>query len=103
MNNLHAYINKYGMNKALDDFGNYVYTTSNHIVFPNFYCASIIKKWEEGGNIVYSVAMCDWNGYFDWNLLNEYGATDGRFICQDENDIIKACEIIRNYKGCNNV
>ena len=100
MQNLSAYINKYGLDKVVDDYGKTVYTMSNHIVFPNFCCASIITKHDEG---YYSVAMSDWNGYFDWNIMNEYGATNGCFICQDENDIIEACEIIRHYQWCNNV
>ena len=104
MSNLDEYINKYGLGRVEDDYGNYVYTTSNHIVFPNFACASIITKKDDEGNIdCYSVAMCDWNGYFDWNIMNEYGANDGCFYCKDENDVIEACEIIRHYQWCNNM
>ena len=103
MSNLNAYINKYGISHVENDYGEYVYTTSGHVMFPNFYCASIITKTDEDGNVSYSVAMCDWNGYFDWCIMDEYGAKNGCFTCNDENDVIEACEIIRHYQACNNV
>lgn len=104
MSNLDEYIRKYGLEKAENDYGEMVYTTPSIIVFPNFTCASIIKRWDDDYRhiIGYSVAMRDWNGYFDWTAMNEYGAKDGCFCCDDENDVIEACEIIRHYQGCNN-
>lgn len=100
MQNFKAYANKYGLDKVEDDYGNVVYATSSHIIFPNFCCSSILAKKNDDGEIThYSVAMCDWNGYFDWDIMNEYGATDGTFKCYTEDDVIEACEIIRNYQG----
>lgn len=103
MQNFKAYINKYGLDKVEDDYGDVVYATSSHVIFPNFFCASIIAKKNDDGEIThYSVAMCDWNGYFDWDIMNEYGATDGTFKCYTEDDVIEACEIIRHYQWCHN-
>ena len=103
MKNLNAYINKYGLESVTNDYDEIVYGTSSHIIFPNFCCASIIAKKDDDGEIMcYSVALCDWNGYFDWTVMNEYGATDGTFRCYSEDDVIEACEIIRHYQWCNN-
>lgn len=39
--------------------------------------------------------MCDYNGYFDWSILNGYGADNGELFCNTELEIIIACETIR--------
>lgn len=39
--------------------------------------------------------MCDYDGYFNWDILNAYGADDGCFYCNTDDEIINACEIIR--------
>ena len=46
----------------------------------------------------YSVAMCDYNGYFDWDILNQFGAIDGCIYCDDELEILIACETIRRLQ-----
>lgn len=35
------------------------------------------------------------NRYFDWVLLNQYGAIGGCIYCDTELDILIACETIR--------
>ncbi len=52
-----------------------------------------IKEFKSNKN--YSVAMCDYNGYFDWDILNQFGAIDGCIYCDDELEILVACETIR--------
>ena len=47
MSNLDAYIKKYGIDHVENDYEEIVYTTSSLVVFPNFTCASIIKKWDD--------------------------------------------------------
>lgn len=42
--------------------------------------------------------MCDYNGYFDWNLLNQYGAIEGCIYCNTELEILIACETIRRHE-----
>lgn len=39
--------------------------------------------------------MCDYNGYFDWDILNKYGAIDGCIYCDTELELLIACETIR--------
>lgn len=39
--------------------------------------------------------MCDYNGYFDWDLLNQHGAIEGCIYCDTELEILIACETIR--------
>lgn len=52
-----------------------------------------IKEFKSNKN--YSVAMCDYNGYFDWDILNQFGAIDGCIYCDDELEILVDCETIR--------
>ena len=39
--------------------------------------------------------MCDYNGCFDWEILDQYGAIEGCIYCDDELEILSACETIR--------
>ena len=96
MEMLKEYVQKFGIAEIINDMGERRITKENSIVFPNGWVASIVKKSDGGKNHhLYSVAMCDYNGYFNWKILNEYGATDGCFYCDNELDIIIACETIR--------
>lgn len=94
--NLNDYASKYGMESVVNDYGEirqtYVDGGFGRIIFPNGWCASIIQK----NNGVYSVAPCDYNGWFDWDVLNEYGGHAGCFYCHTEKGAIDACEIIRS-------
>ena len=77
-------------------------------MFPNEWVASIVKNngvdvWHPNGEHTkefksdkkYSVAMCDYNGCFDWEILDQYGAIEGCIYCDDELEILSACETIR--------
>ena len=105
---LKKYSEKYGIKEVINDYGEHRHTRERSIVFPNGWVASIVEN--DGVDVYhpdgkhtkeykskkkYSVAMCDYNGYFDWSILNQYGAIDGRIYCDDELEIIVACEIIR--------
>ena len=85
---------KYHGTTAVNDYGEVRFSNPRSIIFNNGFVASIIDTPEEEKK--YSVAVCDYNGFFDWDLLNNYGATDGRFHCDNIDEVIVACEIIRN-------
>ena len=96
MEKLKKYSQQYGVESVVNDYGETRCTRDNSIVFENGWVASIalnISRPEK--NKRYSVAMCDYNGYFDWEILNKYGADGGCFYCDTEDEIIAACEVIR--------
>ena len=64
-------------------------TSDSSIVFDNGWVASIIKN-EEG----YSVATCDYNGYFDWNVLEPLRKGSGAILCETEDEVCKVLEFI---------
>ena len=76
-----------------NDMGEIRRTRDSSIVFPNGWVASIIKKDKE-----YSVAVCDYNGYFDWNVLKSFGESNGTIICNTEDKVCKALTIIENLE-----
>lgn len=86
--------------KVINDYGETRETTQNSIVFPNGWVASIVENAQyPEKNAKYSVAMCDYNGYFDWEILNQYGADRGCFYCNTEDEICKVLSIIENLEG----
>lgn len=96
MEMLHEYTEKYGVPSVVNDYGETRNTRDTSIVFPNGWVASIVKNTQHPEfEAPYSVAMCDYNGYFNWSKLNEYGAIDGCIYCETVLDIIIACETIR--------
>ena len=92
---LKEYAEKFGIKEVINDYGEHRRTREDSIVFPNGWVSSIVvsSKYPEKGK--YSVAMCDYNGYFDWSILNGYGADNGELFCNTELEIIIACETIR--------
>lgn len=68
---------------------------SRHISIPfsNGWKASI--HIEEGK---YNVAVCDHNGYFDWNILKPFGLDNGTIDCNSEEELCKALTIIEALK-----
>ena len=94
MEKLKAYSEKYGVKEATTSYGTRV-TREGSIIFPNGWVASIVKNSRDEEQ--YSVAVCNYDGYFDWDILKQYGAEElGDIICSNEDEIIAACEIIRN-------
>ena len=95
MDILKEYVETFGIKEVVNDMGEHRYTRSNSIVFPNGWVASIVENISKPEKGKYSVAMCDYNGYFDWSILDKYGADEGCFYCNTELEIIIACETIR--------
>lgn len=108
MSLLKDYSEKFGVKEVINDYGERRHTRERSIVFPNGWVASIVindgvdvyhpddkHTKEYKSKKKYSVAMCDYNGYFDWTILDQYGAIDGCLYCDDELEIIIACETIR--------
>lgn len=108
MEMLKEYSEKYGLKEVVNDYGEHRHTSDRSIVFPNGWVVSIVENngvdiYKPNGEHIkefksdknYSVAMCDYNGYFDWDILNKYGAIDGCIYCDDELEILVACETIR--------
>lgn len=112
---LKQYAEKYGVPDMINEYGEHRKTSDRSIIFPNGWIASIVNNdcvlvFGKDGNRTeyksdkkYSVAMCDYNGYFDWSILNQYGAIDGCLYCDNEQEIIAACEKIRfqSFNGFN--
>lgn len=86
--------------EVVNDYGETRKTRENSIIFPNGWVASIVENTQHPEkNAKYSVAMCDYNGYFDWSILNQYGADNGCFYCDNEDEICKALTIIEGLRG----
>ena len=99
MDILREYSEKYGIPEVIDTFNEYVRTDKYHIVFPNGWIASIVPNLDHKElDAKYSVAMCDYDGYFDWVILNQFGATKGCFYCNDDLEVLIACETIRRLR-----
>lgn len=94
-NELNEYSKKYGVECVINNMGEQRVTRTGSIVFNNGRVASIVET-DVHGEIKFSVATCDYDGYFNWNILNVHGADNGKFVCETEHEIIEACEIIRN-------
>lgn len=101
MNLLKEYREKFGVEEVVNDMGEHRCTREGSIVFPNGWVASIVKNTDYPEKGKYSVAMCDYNGYFDWSILNKYGADYGRIYCNTELEILIACETIRRLQNTN--
>lgn len=89
-----------GLNGVRNDYGRVRNSSTNSIVFPNGYVASILPLPTYGW---YSVAACDWNGYFDWDIfpkedLSPYG---GR-LCKTEDEVCAALDVISNLPPITN-
>lgn len=77
------------------------------IVFANGWVASILdrtiqKCLSEGAR--FSVAVCDYNGYFDWNILIPFGAKTkseegyGCFETDSEDEVCRILTVIENLR-----
>lgn len=101
MNYLKEYINKYAIDSIVNDYEELrcssISNSSCRVIFPNGYYAHIVyNNSQPKKNAAYSVAVSDYNGWFDWGILKNFGYDDGRVYCNTEEEIIDACELIRN-------
>ena len=106
MNNLAEYARYYGMD-VHNNYGEYseTYVGKEYasINFENGYRASILIRYqhdcdcEPDSNMLirYSVAVCDWNGWFEYDKLSNCNNV-GCVWCDTEEEIIKVLEEIRN-------
>lgn len=95
-----------GLNNVINDMGEIRNTTNSSIVFPNGWVASILDK-----NIKpylkqterYSIAVCNYDGYFDWDILIPFGAVkehrEGRGCVEtdDEAEVCRILTVIENF------
>jgi len=81
---------------TVNDMGEKRETYEHSIVFPNGYVGSIVE-YPKGE---FSVAVCDWNGYFNWNILKPFGTDQGTIICKTEEDVCNALLIIKSINSC---
>ena len=90
------YVNK-GLNGIVHQMGKIRNTEQSQygcsIVFPNGYVASIINK-----EFYYSVAVCDYEGYFNWHILDKFNENEksGAVICYTEDEV---CNVLRFIEG----
>jgi len=93
---------KHGIS-VTNSMNEYRTTTDSSIVFTNGWCASIIDKTKNtwaNQKLRYSVAACNWDGYFDWNILQQFGANkDGTYECDTEEEVCELLEKIKNLKS----
>jgi hypothetical protein len=82
--------------RVRNDMGELRETRPNSIVFPNGWVASIIEPTTKESK--YSVAICDYNGYFNWNILKPFGEDDGTILCNNEEELCRALTIIESLK-----
>lgn len=94
-NKLNEYSKVHGVECVINNLGEQRATRMGSIVFNNGRVASIVEI-DAYGDSKFSVATCDYDGYFDWTILNKHGAENGKFVCDTEEDIISACDVIRN-------
>jgi hypothetical protein len=84
-----------GIPSVINSMGECRRTRTGSIIFPNGRVASIVRPMEDPEK--YSVATCDYEGYFDWEVLNKYFETDnGAVICDTEEEVCKVLECIKN-------
>jgi len=97
------YIEKFSISEIVNNMNEQRKTTDSSIVFSNGWCASIIDKTKQhwaDQKLRYSVAVCDWDGYFNWNILKQFGANEhGTYLCDTEDEVCEMLENIRNLKN----
>lgn len=80
-----------GLNGVRSKNGRVRYSGRHSIVFQNGYVASILNLTSGG----YSVAACDWDGYFYWDVFPEEDrSTYGGRLCNTEKDVCTALDVI---------
>lgn len=84
-----------GIPEVINDMNEIRRTRKGSIIFPNGRVASIVHPFDNPEK--YSVATCDYNGYFDWEILRKYFDTkNGAVICDNEEEVCTVLECIKN-------
>ena len=96
---------------VMNNMGELRTTKENSICFPNGWVASIIdyNKFDNNSRPErkkrFSVAVCDYDGYFNWEILipfgagKEYGNGYGVFLTDDEEEVCKILSIIEQFES----
>jgi len=83
---------------VVNNMGEIRRTYERSIVFPNGWVGSIVTDGDG-----YSVATCDYDGYFDWNVLRPFGKgkekNNGTIFCKTEDEVCKVLSIIESLKS----
>jgi len=92
------YVNK-GLNGIINQMGEIRNTEQSphgySIVFSNGYVASIINK-----EFYYSIAVCDYEGYFNWKILNKFdNEHNGMVYCYTEDEVCGVLKFIEELGG----
>ena len=90
------YVNK-GLKSVKNDMGEIRKTRVEDryisIIFPNGWVGSIVID-PIYGNAKYSVAVCDYNGYFNWEILKPFCDDKGTILCNSEKEVCEALSVI---------
>lgn len=93
MNMIKDYV-KSGVPMVRNNMGEKRYTRDESIIFPNGWVASVIRPFCDPET--YSVAVCNYDGYFDWDILSSEFETDrGSVTCNTEDEVCKVLEFIK--------
>lgn len=84
-----------GVPYVINSMGEKRTTREGSIIFSNGWVASVVNPTDNPEQ--HSVATCDYNGYFDWEILSRYFITDhGTVICNNEKEVCVVLECIKN-------
>ena len=87
-----------GVPFVINSMGERRTTRYGSIIFPNGWVASITRPREDIDK--YSVAVCNYDGYFDWDILGKFfGTKKGAVICGTEEDVCMVLECIKNLQN----
>jgi len=86
-----------GVPEVVNDYGERRKTSKTSIIFPNGWVASIVEMTDYSAK--YSVAVCDYNGYFDWDALRSFGTEEGTVLCNSEEEVASAIFIVSQLKN----
>lgn len=79
-----------------DSYGHLVETSDRAINFQNGWRATICRYPNKEG-YEFSLGICDVDGYFDWNILKQFGANEkGVLFCLNEEEVCKHLDEIKN-------
>lgn len=79
--------------KVINEYGEVRRSNDHSLVFSNGYVASIVHPQDNSAK--YSVAICDYAGYFWWNTLNQFPRNVyGAILCDTEDEVADVVEYI---------
>jgi hypothetical protein len=107
-NAIKSVINDYGETRTTEYHED---TNTASIILNNGWVVSIIRPDFGADNKHWSVAVCDYNGYFDWNVLKPFGTEKspnalgdhkmidtGCILCDTEERVVQIIKAIQAFK-----